>query len=85
MFMTMNGECRPSETDWAIRMYLENDETWDVDVYEGDERDNEFSRGYLSLQEAYEHTMRTLQELMIRGTVALDLDLHLNLRYKEGA
>lgn len=64
----------PSESDYFIRCYLEDDGTWDVDVYEGDERDNEYSKGYIADRDsAIAYTYSTAEILVRLGTVAISL------------
>ena len=58
----------------------EDNGTWDVDVYEHDDRDPEFCRGYLAQQEALDYGRKTLKELMTKGTVSFDIQLNESLR-----
>lgn len=68
----INSECHPSETDWFVRLYLETDGSWDVDVYEKDERDNELSRSHFwRLDEAIQYTKTVVETLQVKGSLAI--------------
>lgn len=66
----------PSESDYFVRCYLEDDGTWDIDVYEGDERDNSYSKGYIaSKEDALTYANTVINELKLKGSVAANLPI----------
>lgn len=67
----INGNCHSSETDFAVRVYREDDGTWDVDVYERDERDCELGHSGMSSKELATAYAEGVAEVLKRlGTVA---------------
>lgn len=64
----------PSGSDYFIRCYLEDDGTWDVDVYESDERDSKYSKGYITDRDSAIAYAYSIAEILVRlGTVAINL------------
>ncbi len=66
-------DIHPSQTDFFVRAYLEDDGTYDVDVYEQDDRDGELSKTHIeTLQEALDYANQVVEKLKPLGSVALN-------------
>jgi hypothetical protein len=74
MLKVIEGNVHPSQTKYAIRVTHENDGTWDVDVYEDDDRDSDLSVTYIASElEATGYAKGVAAVLRLSGTVALDV------------
>ncbi len=71
---TINGDVAPISADFFVRCYLEDDNTWDVDVYDGDDYDTEYSLGHLTTKkEAIEYAYVVINALKDKGSVGFQL------------
>lgn len=72
--VVINGDCHPSDAKYFVRAYEEDDGTYDVDVFDGDDRDDELERRFIKTkEEAVAYAVEVIDLLKPKGTVAVNL------------